>query len=122
MRFKFVDDIENIFEQGKTWVSLEIEYAKLSLAEKLTMLLTTLIIGLICLLLGFVALILLSFCFVELFRDIMCPALAFLTVAGIIIFLLVMLWVFRKPLLLNPLARMLTRILVEKNEKKNEQS
>ncbi len=117
MRFKIIDDIQNIVEQGKTWASLELEYAKLTLAEKLTMLMTTLIIGLICLLLGMVALILISFCFVALFENIMCPALAYLCVAGIILLLLAMLWVFREPLLLNPLAKMITKILIDKTDK-----
>ena len=78
MRLKIVDEIQNIFEQSKTWVSLEIEYAKLTLAEKMTMLLSTLIIGFICLLLGMVVLIMLAFCLVELFKAILCPALAYL--------------------------------------------
>ncbi len=112
MRLKLLDDIQNIFEQGKTWISLEINYAKLTMAEKLTVLLTTLIIGFICALLGFVAIIMFSFALVELFKLILCPALAYVTVGGIIILVLVLLWLFRQPLLLNPLARMLTRILI----------
>lgn len=119
MRFKIIDDIQNIVEQGKSWATLELEYAKLTLAEKLTMLMTTLIIGLICLLLGMVVLILISFCFVALFANIMSNALAFICVAGIILLLLVLLWVFRDPLLLNPLAKMITRILIDNSEKKS---
>lgn len=114
MRLKIVDDIQNVVEQGKAWLTLEMEYAKLTLAEKLTVLLTTLIIGFICLLLGMVVLILLGFSLVELFKMLMCPALAFLTVAGIICVLLVLLWLLRKPLLLNPLAKMLTRIIIDR--------
>ena len=116
MRLKILDDIQNIFAQGKSWIALEINYAKLSLAEKMTVLLTTLIIGFICLLLGFVALILFGFALVEVFKLIICPALAFLTVGGIICLLLVLLWLFRKPLLLNPLAKMLTKILIKPDE------
>lgn len=112
MRLKLIDDIQNIFEQGKTWLSLEINYAKLTMAEKLTVLLTTLIIGFICALLGFVAIIMFSFALVELFKLILCPALAYVAVGCIIILCLVLLWLFRQPLLLNPLARMLTRILI----------
>ncbi len=112
MRLKLLDDIQNIFDQGKTWISLEISYAKLTLAEKMTLLLTTLIIGFICALMGFVVIILFSFALVELFKLLMCPALAYVTVGGIILLCLVLLWLFREPLLLNPLARMLTRILI----------
>lgn len=114
MKLKFIDDIRDIVYQGKAWVSLEIEYAKLSLAEKLTILLTTLIIGFICLLLGMVVLILLGFALVEVFKMIIAPALAYLVVAGIICLFLALLWIFRKPILLNPLAKMLTKILIDK--------
>lgn len=117
MRLKIIDDIQGIFDQAKNWVTYEMEYAKLTLAEKLTMLFTTLIIGFLCALLAFVVMILLGFALVELFKMIMCPALAFLTVAGILIVLLVILWLVRKPLLLDPLAKMLTRILLDKKNK-----
>lgn len=112
MRLKLLDDIRDIFEQGKNWLSLELNYAKLTLAEKLTILLTTLIIGFICALLGFVVILLFSLALVELFKMILCPALAYVSVGGIILVGLIQLWIFRKPMLLNPLARMLTRILI----------
>lgn len=116
MRLKIIDEIKSIFDQSKTWIKLEIEYAKLTVAEKATMLLSMLIIGFICLLLGMVVLILLGFSLVELFKLLMCPALAYLTVAGIICLLLVLIYLLRRPLLLNPLARMITKILFEKKQ------
>lgn len=112
MRLKIIDDIQAIVEQAKKWVTLEMEYAKLNIAEKLTTILTFLIIGFISALFGFVALILFGFALVELFKLIMAPALAFLTVGGIIILLLVVLLLLRKPLLLNPLAKVFTRVLI----------
>lgn len=111
---KILDELQNIIQQGKTWVSLEMEYAKLSLAEKLTILMTTLIIGFICLLLGMVVLILLGLALVEVFKLFLAPGLAYLSVAGVILVILLLLWLFRQPLLLNPLAKMLTRILIDK--------
>lgn len=116
MKLKFVEDIQNVIQQGKTWISLEMEYAKLSLAEKLTILLTTLIIGFICLLLGMVVLILLGFALVEVFKLFMAPGFAYLTVAGIICVFLALLWIFRQPLLENPLAKLLTKILIDKKK------
>ena len=102
MRLKILDDIQNIIEQGKNWVQLELDYA----------ILTMLIIGFLCALLGFLTLILFSFALVHVFTLIMCPALAYLTVGGIVLLCLVLIWVLRKPLLLNPLAKMLTRVLI----------
>lgn len=65
MKLNIVEEIRNIIEQSKTWVRLEVEYAKLTIAEKLTMLLTSLILGFVCLLLFTVVLIMLSFCIAE---------------------------------------------------------
>lgn len=114
MKLNLVDEIRNIFEQSKTWMKLEVEYAKLSLAEKLTMLMSSLVLGFVCLLLGMVVLIILALSLAELYKDIMSPALAYLSTAGSIVVLLALLFIFRKPLLLNPIARLLTRVFFDK--------
>ena len=69
MKEKLTDEIKDIFVQGRDWIKLEIEYAKLTVAEKFTLLLSAMIIGAICLLMGMVVLILLSFALVELFKN-----------------------------------------------------
>ena len=114
MRSKLIDEIRSIFQESKTWVQLEVEYAKLTVAEKLTMLMSSLILGLVCLLLGIVVLIMLAMSLTELWKLMMCPALAYLATGGVICLLVVLLYLFRKPLLLNPLARMLTKIILDK--------
>lgn len=119
MRLKIVDDIRNIIQEAKGWAELEIEYTKLTLAEKATMLLSTLIIGFICFLLGMVVLLLLGMSIAELYKMLMCPALAYLASAGSVCVLLLAVYLLRRPLLLNPIARMLTRILLDR---KNPQS
>ncbi len=95
-------------------MKLEVEYAKLTLAEKMTMLFSAMIIGAVCLLMGMVVLILLAFALVELFRLMMSPALAYLSSAGVIVVLIVLFYLFRKPLLLNPIARFITRLFISK--------
>lgn len=93
-------------------MKLEVEYAKLTLAEKITLLFSAMIIGAVCLLMGMVVLILLAFALVELFRLMMSPALAYLSSAGVIVVLIVLFYLFRKPLLLNPIARFITRLFI----------
>lgn len=112
MKDKFLDEIKEIFTQSKNWVKLEVEYAKLTLAEKFTILLTTMIIGVVCLLFGMVALIILSLSLAHLFMLFMAPALAYLSVAGVIVLLLVLVYLLRKPLLLNPIAKYLTKLIL----------
>lgn len=112
MKDKFLDEVKEIFAQSKNWVKLEVEYAKLTLAEKFTILLSTMIIGVVCLLFGMVALILLSLSLAQLFMLFMAPALAYLSVAGVIVLILVTVYLLRKPLLLNPIAKYLTKLIL----------
>lgn len=114
MKEKLTDELKEIFVQGKNWMKLEVEYAKLTLAEKMTMLFSAMIIGAVCLLMGMVVLILLAFALVELFRLMMSPALAYLSSAGVIVVLIVLFYLFRKPLLLNPIARFITRLFISR--------
>lgn len=115
MKEKLTDEIKDIFVQGRDWIKLEIEYAKLTVAEKFTLLLSAMIIGAICLLMGMVVLILLSFALVELFKMMIPPVLAYMAVSGIICLLILVLYLLRNPLLLNPIARFITRLLINKN-------
>jgi uncharacterized protein YqhQ len=114
MKINLLEEIRSIFDQSKTWLRLELEYAKLTIAEKLTLLMSTLIIGFVCLLLGVVVLIMLAFSLAEAFRLIMDPALAYLSTAGVICLLLILLYLLRKPLLLNPIARLITRVFFDR--------
>ncbi|MBD5196234.1 MAG: phage holin family protein [Muribaculaceae bacterium] len=114
MKEKLTDEIKDLLMQGKEWARLEVEYAKLTFAEKVTVLMSTLIIGAICLLMGMVVLIMLAFSLVELFKLMMAPALAYLTVAGIICVLALAIYLLRRPLMLNPIARFLTRLIISK--------
>lgn len=115
MKDKLTDEIKGILMQGRDWIKLEIEYAKLTVTEKFTILLSAMIIGAICLLMGMVVLVLLSFSLVELFKMFMAPALAYLAVSGIICLLILVFYFLRNPLLLNPIARFITRLLINKN-------
>lgn len=114
MKEKFIDEIKEIFVQGRRWVECEAEYIKLTAAEKFTILLSTLIMGGIVLALVLFALGLMSFALVDVFRMIMSPVLAFLSAAGCILVLAVVLYLLRKPLLFNPIARFITRLLLDK--------
>lgn len=115
MKEKLTEELKDILAQGRDWVKLEVEYAKLTVAEKFTVLLSAMIIGAICLLMGMVVLILLSLSLVELFKMMMVPALAYIAVSGIICLLILILYLLRNPLLLNPIARFITRLLINKN-------
>ncbi|MCM1378422.1 MAG: hypothetical protein NC097_07925 [Clostridium sp.] len=118
MKDKIIDEIKEIFTQSRSWVKLEVEYVKLTAAEKFTILLSTLILGAVCLLIAMVVLILLAFACVDLFKLIMDPALACLSVSGILVLLIAVIFLLRKPLLLNPIARFITKLFFDTNPSK----
>lgn len=110
MKEKLIDEIKDIFAQSTNWIKLEVEYAKFTVAEKFTMLMATLIIGAVCMLLGFAVLLMLAFAGAELFKLFMAPALAYCAMAGVVCVLLLILFLMRRPLLLNPIAKFITRL------------
>lgn len=114
MKEKLTDELKDLFVQGKEWARLEVEYAKLTLAEKFTVLISTLIIGAICLLMGMIVLILLGFSLAELFKMMMPPALAYLSSAGVMLLLTLIVFFLRRPLMLNPVARFITKLFFSK--------
>lgn len=114
MKLKLTEEISELLSQAKNWAELEVKYAKLTAAEKFTVLMTQLIIGFVALIIGNVVLVMLSLAVVELFKLIMSPALAYLSAAGCVVILLVIIFLCRKPLLLDPIARALTRLFFDR--------
>lgn len=110
MKEKLTDEIKEIINQTTSWAKLEVEYAKFTIAEKFTMLISAFIISAICLLLLLSVLMMLSLALVQVFRSFMDPALAYLSVAGVICLFVIIIYLARKPLLLNPIAKYLTRL------------
>lgn len=118
MKNSIISEIKEIFTESHNWAKLELEYIKLTAAEKFTILLSTLILGAICLLIAMVVLILLAFSVVDVFKLFMPPALACLSVGGILLLLILIIYLLRKPLLLNPIARFITRLFCDKTSEK----
>lgn len=113
MKESISDQLKSMYENGISWIKLEVEYARLTAAEKITVLLSTLILGAICFLLGMVVLILLSFSLVDVFKEFMSPALACLTVSAILVFLILLVFIFRAPLLENPISRLISKLILD---------
>lgn len=121
MKETLTDQIKHIFENGLKWIKLEVEYARLTLTEKVIVLLTALIFGAVCLLLGMIILLLLAFALVDVFSAMMPVWLACLCVCGVILLLLVGLYVCRGPLFESPVSRLISKIILDiKPEKENE--
>lgn len=98
----------------RRYLKLELEYIKLTAAEKVTVLMAGIAVGIIILVLTSFMVFMLAFACVELFKLFMCPALAFLSTAGIFLLLLLITLIFRNQWIVNPISRFLTRILFDK--------
>ena len=114
MKEKLSDEIRDIIAQVKLWISCEAEYAKLTLAEKLTIFLGTIGLAAILFLLVMIALIIFSLCLVGVFASLVGTTLAYLCTGGVFLVLAIIVALLRKPLIFNPLARMLTKLLINK--------
>ncbi|MDE6769007.1 MAG: phage holin family protein, partial [Muribaculaceae bacterium] len=115
MKAKLTDDIKDIFQQGFNWAKLEIEYVKLTTAEKLVVLLSTIIIGAIMAVLLLPVFIMFLFALVGVFRLFMAPPLAYLTVGGVVLLIIFAIFLMRKPLIIIPVARFITKLFLDKN-------
>ncbi|MDE7418636.1 MAG: hypothetical protein K2N35_00270 [Muribaculaceae bacterium] len=108
-----LDQFKDLLAQSKDWASLELEYAKLTAAEKLTMLAGLACTGAVCLLFGITALIMFGISLAFLFQEIMGDALSFLAAGGCIIVLMVIVYLLKEKIILNPIAKILTKILLK---------
>lgn len=115
MKAKFTDEVKEIISQSTSWAKLEIEYLKLTAAEKLIVLLSVVIIGGIMAVLMLPVLIMFLFALVGVFKLFMAPPLAYLTVGGIVILFIFALFLMRKPLIINPVSRFVTKLFLDKN-------
>ncbi len=108
-----LDELKSIIARSKDWATLELEYAKLTAAEKITILAGAAVAGAVCLLLGIAALILFGISLAYLFMLFMAPALAFLASGGVMLLLMALVYFFKEQLIMNPIAKMLTRVLLK---------
>ncbi|MDE7349446.1 MAG: hypothetical protein K2N25_00105 [Muribaculaceae bacterium] len=108
-----VDELKSIIARSKDWATLELEYAKLTAAEKITIIAGMAVAGAVCLLLGIATLIMLGISLAYAFRMFMNPALSFLSAAGVMMLLMGLVYIFKQPLIMNPIAKMLTKVLLK---------
>ncbi len=117
---KSFESLEQLFVELKKYIGLQKEYMRLELIEKLTILVSSLILILILITLGMMALFYLSFTLAYILQ----PHVGGLTVSFAIITVLILLIVLavylsRKQLIEKPLVRFLTKLFMN-GTKENE--
>ena len=118
MKTKITDDLKEMLSQGISWAKLEVEYLKLTAAEKIIILVSMLVIGAVFLLLLLPAVLMFLFALAQVFIDFMPVALAYVCVGGIVLLVLGILLMFRKQLVINPVAKFISKVLLESQENK----
>lgn len=107
------NQFKKIYEEGKEYLKLRIEYGKLTVTEKLIMIISSLALGLICVFLGVVALFFLSLSAVDWMALSIGHGWATLIMCGIYLVIILVLVLLRKPLFVNPIARLISRIILK---------
>lgn len=119
MKPKITDDIKEMFSQSINWAKLEIEYLKLTAIEKLIIIVSMMVIGIVVLLLLLPAILMFLFALAQVFIDFMPVAVAYVCIGGIVLLLLGILVIFRKALVINPVAKFISKVLLDTPEKKS---
>lgn len=120
MKPKLTDEIKDLLSQSVTWAKLEIEYLKLTAAEKLIILVSMMVIGVVVLMLVLPAILMFLFALAQVFIGFMPVAVAYVSVGGIVLILLCILVIFRKTLVINPVAKFISKVLLDNPDKKSE--
>lgn len=92
---------------------LYVENAKLTVAEKLTLLLSAAVVFVIATICVTFALAFAGVALLETFELVMSPIAASAIIAGVFILLALLVFLLRKPLIINPMARYLSRMLMD---------
>ncbi|MBQ7513846.1 MAG: phage holin family protein [Prevotella sp.] len=109
---KNVETLAQLVETVKSYLSLQGEYLKLNVIDKMVRLVTALTLTIVFVILGVAVLFYLSFALVYWLEPLTGTALAFFIMAMLFLALLVLVFIFRKSWIERPLVRFLADLLM----------
>ena len=102
-----------LWDEVKKYLTLQIDYAKLTAVEKLVVLLSAIALATVLMILGACVLFYLSFAIVYMLVDVIgCVWGAYLIVIGMFVVLAIVVFALRKQLILDPVAKFLTKLFL----------
>lgn len=110
---EITNDIRQFIAEIKEYAQLRLEYGKLTLTEKITLLVSALALGLICVFLAVIAVFFLSMSAVDWIALSLGRAWAALIMCGAYLLLIGLLILLRKPLIVNPMSKLISRIILK---------
>ncbi len=112
---KSIESLRQLFFEFKEYLKLQKDYTRLEVTEKLSILLSTLIVVLLAVILGMMALFYISFTLVYLLAPALGSLLAgFGVIAAFHVLLILLLFVFRKQLIVTPMVRFIAGLFLAK--------
>ncbi|WP_455671993.1 phage holin family protein [Phocaeicola sp.] len=108
-----IDNLQQLFAELKQYAELQKDYVKLHLVEKLTILVSTLILVLVLVTLGIIALFYLSFTLAYVLEPHVGGLMvSYGIISGCIILLVLLIVIFRKRLIMQPMVNFLANLLL----------
>ncbi len=117
--FMPMDDIDykKLIDEGRRYLKLEFNYSKLTAVEKMSILLSGIAFVAVLGVLGSFALLYIINSLVNMLSVALgCQWGAHLIVAVFIVLLMVLVWLLRMPLIVNPITRYLTKLFLSPND------
>lgn len=113
---KNIDNLQQLLTEVKKYVSLQKDYVQLHLVEKLTVLASSLILVFVLLVLGIIALFYLSFTLAYVLEPHVGGLMAsYGIITGCILLLILIIVIFRKRLIVQPMVNFLANLLLNDN-------
>ena len=110
-----VENFQQLYDDLKKYVELQTDYVKVEFVEKMTILLSTLLIITLVIILAIAALFYLFFSLAYALVPVVGSlAISFFIISGIYLLLIALLFLFRKKLIVNPLVRFLSKLFLNK--------
>lgn len=110
-------DYKKLYEEGRRYLKLELNYSKLTAVEKVSILLSAIAVVAVLLVLGSFALLYVGNTLAELLETALNSQWAAnLIVALFIVALMVLVVLLRKPLIVNPITRYITKLFLSPND------
>ena len=104
------EQVQGIWKIAKKYCSLQFNYAKLTFAEKLVVLLSGIAIAAICFMLASFMILLLSFALVDMLKTVVSPIWAYIIVSAIFVLMIAIIIIFRRSLIVNPISRFISKL------------
>lgn len=112
--------IKELWQSVKRIISLNVDNAKLSMAEKLTLFSTAVAFYFVAMLLGVIVVFFVSMAMCHLLTQVMEPHYVYLLMAALYLLLLVVVYVMKNILFLNPISRFVSKLLLTPPQDRNE--